>query len=186
MVIVSRCRPRNVAVTIFVVSKATWHGPSPEHAPVHPAKTESAAGAASSVTTVSGTYEYEQVCEEPATVAHVAPGGATVTEPAPESALATSTTRSIGPRKLAVTERAWGIASEQDAAPIQSDPAQPRNTVLGGVTGSSTTVAAGLRRYVQLTEFDPSGSVHNVSGGLTRTLPCRPTTDRDSGFGPAN
>jgi hypothetical protein len=118
-----------VAVTAAVV--ATEQGPVPEQAPLHPAKTEPAAGVAVRLTV------------EKNDPLHVAPQlmltGDDTTVPAPVPALLTLTTNLVGvASKLALTLRAALMVTEQGPVP-EHTPLQPVNVEPDAAVAVRTT-----------------------------------------------
>jgi len=106
------------AVTDLAAVMDTVQVPVPEHAPLQPVKVEPPAGLAVKVTDVPELYEAEQVAPQ------LIPAGLEVTVPLPVPDLPTDRVNACT-AKLAVTEVAAFMVTEQVPVPEQPPPLQP-------------------------------------------------------------
>jgi hypothetical protein len=111
----------NVAVTALAALMATMQAPVPEQAPLQPPNVEPLFGVAVSVTLEVLGYDSLQ------SVPQLMPAGSDVTVPAPVPALVTVRAFSVPRLKVAVTDRAALMVTEQVPVPVQA-PLQPVNS----------------------------------------------------------
>src|SRR6185295_12063731 len=156
----------------------TVQGPVPVQAPVQPTKTESGDGVGSRRRTVPTRWVVEHSWPlglngpPPGGFAHVVPGGEMRTTPVPPCTPVTNTSRSWGPRNVAVTCWYSEIGTSHEPVPVQA-PIHPVKMESGpGIAVRLTTEFIG--GDVEHICVAPGMLAHVVPGGVISTDPCPP------------